>query len=43
MSPSVLMEDMMDDLDVEFGDEVPDLDEILSLLFESKRAGSTRQ
>ena len=41
--PSVLMEDMMDDLDVEFGDEVPDLDEILSLLFESKRASSTRQ
>ena len=40
--PSVLMEDiMMNDLDQEFGDELPDLDEILSLFCE--RAGSTRQ
>ena len=39
--PSMLMEDMLDDLDDEFGDELPDLDEILSLFCE--RAGSTRQ
>ena len=39
--PSVLMERMMDDLDEEFGDELPDIDEILSMF--CRRAGSKRQ
>ena len=39
--PSALMEDMLDDLDQEFGDELLDLDDIISGL--RRRSSSKRQ